>query len=494
MKKHNSMWLVAVLMVFALTCDVRAVTLDADQELALTWNSFTNIAGTDDTVVVKVTVITTNYTWSLFYDWADKNGNDTGVAATSGLNLGSHRVYADKGKYVYNYPTTEDGGRRNHVILNLNGGSISGTVDSVQLSTTTATTGDNDPAGSLTITNVADMSLGQITTGGNPGYAGALTIGEPDQPAGNIRVSGIVASASHRGAGKISIYGSGDVLIQTISGTATNIDSATRDSYPGGKNSVTIHHDGAFVAHDILAWGRGNARYNMEFSGDSLSNGVTGVFEARHVDNSGYYGGSIGISGYTDVTISGNVKTRATLPSAGSLTITNIPGSVTIDGSVDLSTQGMAGSFQRGGNVEVWAGGDITIGGELDLNSADGGNAYDGNLDLRSANGKITISSLVLTSVGRAAFEAKGNTTVMGMVSDFATNSISGEGTLKSPYVTTQSELRVPVTEKIIYYWDLSENAYLGRATYKIADPNGVPGAGGVLTPFVPSGTVIVVK
>jgi hypothetical protein len=106
----------------------------------------------------------------------------------------------------------------------------------------------------------------------------------------------------------------------------------------------------------------------------------------------------------------------------------------------------------------------------------------------------VTMSALDLGKIRIASFSAAGRCVVTGDVANVSTNYVSGSGTMLDPYVTTQTAFRMPRGTRMMYYPKAGNNAYLQAVSYRVADLSGAAGQGGILTPFRPAGTVIVIK
>ena len=82
----------------------------------------------------------------------------------------------------------------------------------------------------------------------------------------------------------------------------------------------------------------------------------------------------------------------------------------------------------------------------------------------------------------------------IGVLANFSTSAISGDGRAGNPFVTTQTKLRAPAGQVVLYEYKLDGlNGYLGGQAYRLADMNGTPGAGGLLRTRH-SGTVVMFR
>lgn len=368
------------------------------------------------------------------YNFNDKNGDGTGGDAVTppGLSLGGNMLL-----------TTDS----TSINLSLNGGDLTGNSGVVSFDTHRNA---SSPAGNLAITNVGTISMGGIETWNNgTGDAGDVAIATSVLRAGDIRIDYILASKpagsnNDKDGGTILIFSSGNVQIQTSGAVAGDIDVHVAN---GDGGTVTINHDGAFTARDILTWTpstwTSQDAGNVTLEGDGLNNGASGELNLRTIDTRvigaswGDVSGSVHISGYTGVHVTGNLLTENQVSSGGG---THVPGNITIE---DIA-------------------GNVTIDGVINANAADVTDS-DGDLSI-TATGTITLASLDLLLVNTVFLDAGGNTTVTGALENFSTAS-PGDGILDAP------------TGQFIYYDpNVGANAYLGGLTYSLA-------GGGELTP-----------
>jgi len=376
------------------------------------------------------------------YDWA-------AAAVSADLVLGGNKVYTNNG---------------NSFKLDLNDGTITGNDGSLGLGTNR--TGANNHAGDLTVVNTGDIEMGGINTSCNSGStwqnraeAGKINIGTSGDPVGNIKVAWLKSASDNMGlADNITLYGSGNVLIEDSGGSAGDIDSHCYRRSGGGSSStqvgagdVTISQDGQFHVNDIKAhigsdnWGWGG---NVTLDGDldATPDGTCEIHNITTYNSNGSYNGRAGnvtISGYTQVTVN-------------SITAYNNAGNTYYDGG-DVSIAGITG--------------DVTIQGSINLNSKKSA-TYDGTLTLESLTGTVTVASLNLDNVKYGAFDAAGNSAVQGSLTKFD---------------PADPHLRTPSGQTITYDPFASGNGYLGFGTYTLRDLGGTLGAGGQLAPAATS-------
>jgi len=336
-----------------------------------------------------------------------------------GLDLGSYKVYTNE---TLPAPNVDSDSFK----LDLGGEDIVGNSGVTAFSTYSGP-GKGADSGYLYIVNVGDIACGTIDTSGeadkhysSSSTAGRIYIGEAtgvgDGPAGNIRVDNLYAhqrkvyaesnNAEDGYGNHITIYGSGDVLIETSGGTPGVVQTF---SYRQTSGEVAIRHDGEFRAEriDTRAHGRQSSKGNSQpitLNGDYAGDGASGPCTVN--DLWSYYsrdsygdkpGGSITISGYQSVHIQGQVYTyhmtdedRNTNLGGGDVTITDIEGPVQIDGPIDTHTRNLD-SRSYGGDVTITGiAGDIQLLGALDLSApAD----RDGHLELGTVNSTIILGS-----------------------------------------------------------------------------------------------------
>lgn len=452
-------------------------------------------------------------------------------STTNGLNMGTYKIYGNQQN-------------NKNVCLNLNGGSITGSPSATAFEMI-CTASANYPA-DVVITNVANVRLGKILTYINVGNfnhpardAGSVTIGWdiPGGRAGTVEVTEIDTSdrADYSGsgtgkyAGAVRIYSIGDVKIWD-GATAGDIKAygLMRSSLAG---SVIIKHDGSFIANLVRTDVDRTWAGTILLDGDALGNGASGdcfvnglMAHNRAQGGESGGGGNITVQNYIDVSVNGDVLSyggpygyggnaghvvltamnnivvtgsiRAHSPAAnypgvaGNVTICSSNGTIKVDGNIDAYATNHSGSVA--GTVTLFSAGDIRIGGMI---NTDGGvNANERDVVVSNWNGDavIYLGALDMNKARIVRLIPGGkNSYITNSILNFATNRISGSGTLVDPYITVQTDLRTPVGKKIYYESSSLENAYLGGYTYKVADLNGNAGQGGILTPRRPTGIVI---
>jgi autotransporter-associated beta strand protein len=396
------------------------------------------------------------------YDWDDPNGS-------AGLNLGTNRIYTSSGmSFALDLGR---GGTR---------GTITGTaplalqtISATLLTATYPTIPENNIAysGSITLMNVGNISMGGISTRigeyGVHRYRGSITIGQDGVAgprAGNVRVnyldvSGTLWFGGSRGAtGGITVYSDGNVKIQDRDDDATavlgDILGQTGAGLGGSVATINIQHQGTFRARDVVNciignWpSAGSFRASVTNRGD-VAGSPSGTFLANNIYTYfacvGYNNrpneGNVTISGYTGVTITGNVHTFSWTPGTpgGFVTITNIAGPITILGTINLDSAG--------------------------------NDAYDGALTLQTTGaGPITLRAIDLTVCSTARLETVNGTT-------YIQRELVGFN-ISSP---DSGRLSAGPGGTIYYNPELSANLYLNSATYNLG-----PGRG-TLAPLTPA-------
>ncbi|MCG3179383.1 MAG: hypothetical protein BIFFINMI_01718 [Phycisphaerae bacterium] len=279
--------------------------------------------------------------------------------SSGGLDVGSFKSFANTG---------------NSYTLNLAGFDITGVSGGVSLSSSRSAYGAAVPAGNLTILNAGNIAVGAIETYSNASYwgqnnnspAGNLTIGDSGQRVGNIRTDAIDVHATFNGSsGLITIFGGGDVLIQTSGGTAGDVNGA---NWTGAKG-MNVNHDGAFNVGTVMMYttSYANSAGSIVFNGDGLGNGASGAFTATslqtysgHADTSNL-AGDISISGYQSITVTGDILAQSL--------------------SADKWN-----TDPHGGDLTASAAGDIRLLGQINL-ATSRGTAYSGHMELTATNG-----------------------------------------------------------------------------------------------------------
>ncbi len=404
------------------------------------------------------------------FNWADRDGTGASNAvATAGLNLAAYKLYAAATDSL-----------QGTITLDLNGGAIVGD-DGVAIITSPGV-GSGLHSHHLTIRNVGDIATGQILTyirgtsdaAGNDTHPGHLTIGTEQNPAGHIRIglinTGSLTAGTRSGQrGDVTIWGSGNVRIEDSLGNAGNIVTWPGSSGWRNVGHVKIVHDGAFRVNDILS---AMANYSARKKpADITLDGGAGVGDCivRDIDNrhiaSGYGSserGHIVIRNYANVSLRSiaSQHTKTDSRAGGHVDIYNIAGNIEITGTIDCSS-GHENVETYYGHLKLTAGGMVTLA-ELDL-------AKLLFATLSSGGGKSTIEGELLN------FDAAG----------------SGSGSLNDPVVTTQTSLRAPAGQRLLYKVRDDANAGLEGKVYRIANASGQAGQGGLLMPIPTRGTVL---
>jgi hypothetical protein len=381
------------------------------------------------------------------YDWDNKDGY--GNAAANNLIMGSRKI------------TTSDS---TSIALSLGGGSITGDSPSVAFSTFIGIA----KGGSISIFGASTLALGSIDThcdSAQGGGGGAVTLGTSGSPiAGPVRIDSIYADVRGYGTGNspsaggtVTIYGTGDVKIQTAAGTPGNIDL---HSYNAAGGSVNIQHHGSFVASNIDTRAHVSGNWTSENSGSATFNGAFGgtaagsfLVNSVNTTHQTYSGsaGAISIQGYTSVV-------------AASLLASN-------------DTSGVGGNISVGGVTAIT--GDIVINGPIIASGT-----TKGSLFLQAGN-SITLTNLDLSKVQYARLQAGDVTWLKGLLT--GTNGVAAAG-----LGNIGTSLRVPAG-KVARYWHAA-NPALNRQTLILANESGVAGTGGTLSPWPAGGTMILLR
>ena len=406
------------------------------------------------------------------YDWDDVNGS-------ADLDLGTNKIYSSSGLSF---------------ALDLGRGGVKGNIigtGALALQTTAATlttaTYPTIPetavnySGSVTITNVGNISMGGISTrisdAGAHQYRGSITIGQDGTAgprAGNIRVnyldtSGALWFGGSRGAtGGITIYSDGDVKIQSSDNDATAVlgDILCNASQGGAAPAINIQHQGSFRARNIdnsitVNWPSvGSYRASITNRGD-VAGAPGGTFLANNIYT--YYGsvgfnnrpteGNVTISGYTGVRITGDILAYCNQASTagGSVWITNIVSGIAINGTVNLNSPNSPNE------------------------------TFDGTLLLQTTGtvGVISVGNLDLRMVKSATCSAgSGTNVILRELLNFP---------ITTPTASNLSATNGTPSGGTIYYNPLVPgNLYLAGATYSLGTGKGT------LTPLTPAAATAV--
>jgi hypothetical protein len=294
------------------------------------------------------------------------------------------------------------------------------------------------------------------------GTAGAITIGadSTSDRVGTVTLRGSIdatisgSDPTYTPQGDVSMYSSGDVLVQDAAGTVPyDIVTASvgQDVIPG---KVTIKHHGQLVFNDIdTRSGAGNASTGsrtITLNGDGWDEGVAGGLKGRDIlcSSSTFRqpGMNVQVSGYDSVVLR-NIVTSCS-------------------------------SANNAGNITICAAGKIVMG-SVDCNSA---SATRGTLSVTTSGmAEIVVGNLDLSKVLSAVFTAGGRHTVItNQLPNFpVTNAANGK-------------LDATTNQVIHYSLAIAENAYL---------TNGYSGiftlkSGGMLTwePVPKKGTIVFLR
>ncbi|MBA4387969.1 MAG: hypothetical protein C0404_08300 [Verrucomicrobia bacterium] len=421
-----------------------------------------------------------------------------------------------------------------NTVLNLNGGSIVGTQSATAFDFHTLNSTAPAFSAHLTMINVRSIKIGKVWTyvvsnygrGDQAPYAGNVTVGTnaAGLRAGKVEIAEILTHTSGAYAtipsGAVTIDSTNDVSIWDGT-TRGDINTSTlHQDAPGDAGSVVIRHHGAFQANNILTY-RGAQRdggypASILLNGDILGTGPVGsclvnsLSAISEYTGDGVWAQNVTVQGYKDITVADGIYTyNATGAgyggggasinvagagsftigpgglrsytgaggnggSAGSISIATTGGAITVNGPIDAHGVG-----QSAGNVTLSSVGDITLNGMLNLSAANKGVL---SLGASRANSVITLPDLDLGKMQYAVIAPGSKCILKGDLIGFSTN------------VASQTQLRMPAGKRFYYYPDRTNNAYLAKGKYILADVTGVPANGGVLMPYVSPGTVITVK
>jgi hypothetical protein len=306
------------------------------------------------------------------YDWDNIDG--AGTDATDNLDM--------KGATL----STDNGGNLVFDLENANGkGNLvdtGGTPAAISLSTARA-----GATGAIIIRGVGDIRAGKITAAATGNYVpGAITIGRNSAgaKAGNIRVNSLENyTTGGQVPNGITIYSTGDVLIQNAAGTT--IGNILNYYHNGGSSptiaGVKIYHAGDFRANDVDTKRTGS---NFGHGGPQLFDGgnAGGTFHVNRLrsyrtGSTAHSGGNIEIRNYGKVIVDGSVETWQENSGwydgrAGNVTIKNIAGSVTVAGRIltycrESTAEKYVGKGTYGFIDITGVNGDIKLLGELNI-------------------------------------------------------------------------------------------------------------------------------
>ena len=506
--KNSVRHVLAALFVLGLTDAVCAINLTANRDLS----GGAVLTGTPDNVTAQIGGTTTNYYW-----WADKNGDgNANDPVNAGLNLAAFNLTRISDNVGF--------------VLNLHDGTSPGAVTWGGVSGGELKTRHqlNDATrGLIAITNATDVGLWQINTcsGKSGSRGGAITISQT----GNLVATNLYAYGENDGAGiggggAITCTGSGPAggsLL--VAGQIANYGKPTGASTLGpgpitisGYSGVTVGsggivsyrsaNQGSMPALTITNIGAGGVTIlgplsHYETDGDNhaaspapdVTISTAGSVQLIGIDTYISYSpgnwlknhgpGNIIITAGGSVLAAGDFRTYLNSggtewKNAGAVTIT-AGGAVQLAG-IDTHNSYNSTAYYAG-DVQVTAGGDIALKGTVNLSAPSGGDRR-GDLALTAA-GSIALNLLDMTNANVVALDSgTGLNQITNALTNFSTNWIGGRGTFRAPYLTTQTRLRLPATQRIYYaYVPGVLNDYLGGYTYKVADLSGTAGAGGLL-------------
>lgn len=465
--------------------------------------------------------------------WADKNGDGTpDDPASAGLNLANYNL------------TRSDTNLPLGIVLNLNDGTADGAIAWSGVSNGDIDTYHNSAnASPVIITNAADVTVRDLKTRaanwGQP--SGAIEVYHSGNfkarqvyaygVAGYMRGGPVVLQGGGVSAGTLEVTekiitsgkGAGSVLITGYS--SVTIGSGGIEANKNGSDpaaTMTITNIGAggvssplgtFTTKDETGQASVKPTIRISTAGPvTISNVVTrcgnpGSGAWLYNDS-----GDIIISAGGNISILGSNDTRQVTTAvsytrnAGDVAITSSGGSVTLGHINTSNVRTSSSGGYRAGNATVVGATGVTIMGTLNLSF--GSPAYPnlyGELSLNTtASGDIVVGDdtsdvFDLVMMKLAKFDsASGYSRIGGSVANFDTTSSGGTGTLKDPYITTQTKLRAPSGQKIYYnYVPGGLNDYLQGKVYRLADLAGNAGQGGLLLVTgsdIPKGTAITIR
>jgi hypothetical protein len=313
---------------------------------------------------------------------------------------------------------------------------------------------------------VIDAS-GVIDVGGYLSTANTRSSNNALSDAGDMTISGgtsisigadgdgySILAWARRSKGEVRLYSSGAI---TLAGGVKAHGSTQPTKGPGGlyiqQNSGGGSAGAVSIGGDVLLW---------HGSGDRNSGGPLSVMSSGAVSISGDVityghsgvGGSVWVGGDVDITAGGTVS------------ISGVNG-------IDARLRGDSShSNAQAGDVTIeTSSGNIDIDGGVDLNLETGSGGRDGRLSLTNTDvlGEILLGTLDLDKVQYAIFDAAGGSSTI-------------EGALLN-FTSGTDKLRTPDGQKVFY--DPASNPSLGGLTYDLFAPDGVSD-GGVLTPIIP--------
>ncbi len=412
--------------------------------------------------------------WTGGWDFGDRLGNGGNEAVEPpGLFLG-HFDLAARQNYV-----------ESPLRLNLAGGDIA----SVSGSITTDNAAAGRRSGDIVIHHVGHIALndGHLSIRrANYAVGRYVHIGEPLRPAKSLQAAFIDANSTGGSDSAspvdIRIYAEGDVRMENddgsvagdLLGAAQFSDDESVWVNVGTRTRLRVRHHGRFRANRIAfglsstSSGRDDAE-PVEFDGAAYGNRVPqGPFVAGELNG-------IAINRST-----GSVRNIPSNPvHIRNYTAVEI-GRIALD---TLGNPARANSGHAGDTVIADILGDIAIADTVSAWNADP--ARRGGLVLHSLGGRIRIGRLDLARIAYAIFDSGAErSTITGPLDHFdpaprADN--GGDGSLVAPWVTAQTALRTPSGQRVYYAVSDGYNLGLEGRVFRIADPDGVPGQGGLL-------------
>ncbi len=375
------------------------------------------------------------------------------------------------------YCARDGDGPRAHISLKLNDADLVGTnAESMNLYWR-----ENVYSDHLVIADAGAIAIGGIDARGTGVASGdgglSIAISAESAPVGHVRVGylfsfGVGSSSNTRmSGGHATIYGNGHVRIANATGEPGDILAyGVRNVGRGGH--VTVVHRGDFLVGNIdthtpssyggSSRGPGNIELDGgDASGDALVAGDLRTSQERFRDWPRQY---IRIGNYRNVTILGDIvgySQRDNSDGSGTdVIMTNNIANIRIGGDIDLELR-VEGRQHQSGRLKLAAMESITLA-ELDVGKVE-------FASLSSGGGRSTIDGDLLN------FDADG----------------SGSGTLNNPVVTTQTALRAPAGQRLLYKVRDGANTDLEGKVYRIANEDGQAGQGGLLMPIPTRGTII---
>ena len=222
-------------------------TVTTGGAISLAFTNFT-AAGTQDYVVVQVTVTDTSYTLT-FPSAVGSGASATSLNGIQGLDTGTNTItFAATGTYVYSFTTTDGGTTIYLNDLTQGRNTFSGNVSTGNLAISGTTTANSTTSGALTVAGGVGIA-GNLYVGGN--IVGNIAIDNIESiigniTAGNVLTGGILSAAGNVRGGNINTAGVASITGNVIGGNIVTVGlvSATGNVYAGnvlnlGLSSVT---------------------------------------------------------------------------------------------------------------------------------------------------------------------------------------------------------------------------------------------------------------